>query len=613
MFLFNPKTLDILKVNKAAENLYGYPEAIFLSMKTLALTPGASVSPWKQARAFYTEHLRQNGERLNVKVTLKPLQYQDQSVRWACIEPIHEFSHQYQQLQQLSHQIPGMLYHLQYAPEKDRFSMPYVSPGVEALLSLRADDVARNPSPIFASIPDDYRQKLYAALHQSWKTQHNLSQRFPIQRNEEEIWVHTEARLECRSDGSVHWYGYLTHAPQTTALVPGDIWQSKEISTLEQAHAAKQRFLAEMSHEIRTPLSSIIAVSALLADTDLSPHQRQYTSIIQDSSNSLMHLIGDILDLSKIEAGKLELESKTFNLRTFLKHAFAPTELRALGKGLKTKLVIDPDIPRWLIGDSARLQQVLANLLSNALKFTAVGHIILEVKKKSVTQNLYTLQFQVRDTGIGVSPAQKKALFRPFEQGKNNIPHEHGGTGLGLSISKELITLMGGSIYCECEPNEETCFGFQLPLLSALPHQVPEPADPPSLLSEDFTADQTLSPFLLVEDNPINQLVMSHTLEKLGFEHKVAANGIEALNMLQQEDFSLVLMDCEMPLLDGYRTTERIREQQGSQLPIVAITANALSTDRDRCLQAGMDDYLSKPFTPEDLMAVIQKWLPILS
>ena len=376
--------------------------------------------------------------------------------------------------------------------------------------------------------------------------------------------------------------------------------------------ATPQRFLAEMSHEIRTPLSSIVAVSALLADTPLSPEQKQYTDIIRESGASLMHLIGDILDISKIEAGKLELESKAFHLNTFLKLVFSPTELHALGKGLKTKLFIDPDIPAWLIGDSARLQQVLTNLLSNALKFTETGHIILEVHKKSVTQNLPTLLFRVRDTGIGISEAKQHTLFSPFEQGETFMQRKYGGTGLGLSISKELVTLMGGSIHCECDAGE-TRFGFQVPLLSTHPPREREPSKEPTPSTVEIRKKPTLLPFLLVEDDPINQLVMSRTLEKLGFDYRIAANGIEALKRMEEEDFSLVLMDCQMPMMDGYTTTRRMREKKGPKLPIVAITANALSTDREKCLQAGMNDYLSKPFTPEELVTLLKKWIPTLS
>ncbi len=504
-------------------------------------------------------------------------------------------------------------------PRNRLFSLPYVSPGVESLLNHRAEDVARQPSPVFASIPDSYRQELYAALHASRVGKHDFSHRFPIQKDDGQIWVDTEARLECRGDGSAHWYGYLIDVTQahteSLEVISSERNTTQKISALEQAHAAKQRFLAEMSHEIRTPLSSIVAVSALLADTPLNQQQKQYADIIQDSSASLIHLIGDILDLSKIEAGKLELESKTFNLKTFLKHVFSPTELRAMGKGLKTELIIDPEIPLWMIGDSLRLQQVLVNLLSNALKFTAIGHIILDVEKKSVTENLYTLLFCVRDTGIGISETQEKSLFDPFEQGDSEIQRNYGGTGLGLNISKELAGLMGGSLYYECGPDGETRFCFQVPLLSAIPTLRNASPNPRVLTSAEQTTDNTtdnaLLPFLLVEDNPINQLVMSHTLEKLGFDHKVAENGIEALNLLETESFSLVLMDCEMPMLDGYSTTQRIREEKGSTIPIIAITANALSTDRERCLQAGMSDYLSKPFTPEDLMLLLKKWIPV--
>jgi signal transduction histidine kinase len=606
MFLFDTKTFDILKVNRAAEHIYGYPERIFVGIKTLALSPNVTINHWKQAKEFYTEHLHRDGTYFNVKVTLKPIKHEGKKVQWACIEALSECSQQYQQLQQLSSQVPAMLYHLTYCPDTDFFSMPYVSPGVEALLNHRAEDVATNPSLVFASIPDTYRQKLYMALRQSWMSKNNFSYRFPIQKNPEKIWVHTEARLECRSDGKAHWYGYLTDITQQ----PGEALETIS-STHEQTNTAKERFLAEMSHEIRTPLSSIVAVSALLADTPLNQQQKQYANIIQDSSASLMHLIGDILDLSKIEAGKLELDSKTFNLKTFLKQVFSPIELRALGKGLKTQLRIDPDIPLWLIGDCSRLQQVLVNLLNNALKFTAVGHIILEVEKKSVTQNLYTLVFRVRDTGIGISESQSEALFTPFEQGESFIQRKYGGTGLGLSISKELVGLMGGSIHCEYEPEGETRFCFQLPLLSAIPSpQDTLPQTVTSLGTGLHSVDKTLLPFLLVEDNPLNQLVMSHTLDKLGFAYKVAENGIEALTLLEEENFSLVLMDCQMPMLDGYGTTQRIRKEKGNKLPIIAITANALSTDREKCLKAGMNDYLSKPFTPEDLMRVLKKWLP---
>ncbi|MEH2421215.1 MAG: ATP-binding protein [Nostoc sp.] len=408
----------------------------------------------------------------------------------------------------------------------------------------------------------------------------------------------------------------------------GYVYILRDMTERKQAELAKQEFLAMISHEVRTPISSVIGMASLLLDSELTDEQKNFIEIIYTSGDSLLKIINDFLDFSKIQSGNLELEEEPFVLQNCINEALYMLVPEAKQKGLKLTFLDTPKLLTTIVGDVTRLRQILINLLSNAIKFTETGSIEVSVVicknsdiNHSSAANTDEIQFSVKDTGIGIPHDRLERLFKAFSQVNSSITRQYGGTGLGLAICKQLCELMGGRIWVESELNVGSTFYFTI-TASVIPEESGVRSQELFLLSPSKSVPVSSSPspdshklrILLTEDNLVNQKIALKQLKSLGYSADVANNGKEALQLLEKIPYDLILMDCQMPVLDGLETTKEIHRWQESNFAsgrrpvVIAMTANAMKEDKQMCLDAGMDDYLSKPVMKENLAAMLEHW-----
>ncbi len=413
---------------------------------------------------------------------------------------------------------------------------------------------------------------------------------------------------------------------ETISLMRSDLIELRQVQQeqtkkLEKASRAKSEFLTNMSHEIRTPINGIIGMGELLEATDLSKSQTNFVRTINSEADALLDIINDILDVSKIEAGKMGLEETVFDLGALFDNLAAPLKIRAHAKGLAFSAIIAPEVPTWLIGDPVRLRQILMNLAGNALKFTETGEIGIRAEPVEQTPPWIQLAFEVSDTGIGVPEDKQGDIFNSFSQADGSTTRKYGGTGLGLSISRQLVEMMGGSIIHTPKPGGGSVFRFtirlkqekgsaQTPVTSPA---TPPPKHPQARGPEDrrSTEDKGIT-ILLAEDYPTSQKIAQMHLNRAGHTVILAENGLQAVEKFKTGRFDLVLMDIQMPEMDGWEATRLIRETEDrtgrTAVPIIALTAHALKGYREKCLARGMNDYLSKPLKRDDLLTIVDKW-----
>ena len=613
VMVFDRETRRFIAWNASALRTYGYSAAQFARMYPPDLHPeeerelvaGRMLVPGAHPPGIHT-HVSSEGRRLTVEIQSDEVVFEGHASRLYMIRDITErirterrMKESERRLQTLMSNLPGMAYR---AINDAGRTMLFVSDGCLELTGYSASDLLRAATLSYTRLilPEDaggVAEKIYAAM----------VRREPFR---------LEYRIR-RADGQHVWVWDSGHGVTSDSgemlCIEGliiDITERKHAEAmLEQArlasdtaNRAKDEFLANMSHEIRTPMNGILGLASLALSTETDRQRDQYLKLLKGSAEGLMTILNDVLDLSKLEAGHMSLEHNAFSVADCVRSASDSLGALAHNKNLEMHCSIAPEIPSRVVGDPVRLRQVLLNLIANAIKFTESGwvHVAADLAQNCEGR----VRFTVRDTGIGIAEDLQSVIFEPFRQADSSMSRKYGGTGLGLAITNRLVKLMGGQIYLESHLGLGSTFAVEIPF-----GQAPEEKTFARAGLDAPSASRSLS-VLVAEDNPVNQLVARRLLEKLGHRVTVAGDGRKALEAIQREHFDMVLMDIQMPELDGAEATMRLRaceQQTGEHLPIIALTAHAMKGDAEKLRSCGMDGYLSKPISLADLARVIDE------
>ena len=510
-------------------------------------------------------------------------------------------------LTSLSHQVPGMICQFQLFPD-GRFCFPYTSNAIIEMYEVTPDEVKEDASPVMHIVHPDDLEGVRASLMESSQTLEPWDYDFRVKLPMKGVqWRHGFSRPVKLEDGSTLWHGFIN---DVTAQKQSELELEHARKAAESANRAKSEFLANMSHEIRTPMNGVIGMTQLLELTDLTDEQAKYVTTLRNSGHNLLSLINNILDLSKIESGIITLEKTEFNLEQSIKDVVMMQKQAVHQKGLSLDSNLSQDIPAVLLGDQLRVKQILINLVGNAVKFTSQGGISITVNLLEKYDKTALIQIAVRDTGTGIAPGALDKIFKPFIQEDGSITRKFGGTGLGLSICRSLAELMDGSITIESTPGVGSCFIVVLPFAIGKSR----PLRQARVLQPKAKWDGPPLKILLVEDDPVNISFAMSLLKKLGHVAVSAVNGMECLALLEDDGFDLLLMDIQMPMMNGEDTLRNIRtkEQETSKHQLViAVTAHSLRGDKERFFEMGFDGYLSKPLETRQLITELQRVIGI--
>lgn len=605
----------IIEVNDAFCKMTGYSREEILHMEVTDLdaqdSPEDTTSRMQRVVAngydlFETRHRRKDGSILDVEVSVTFLPVQ--TGRIICFS--RDVTERKRTERALSHSHDMMRYIIEHTTscvsvfDLDRRYV-FVSKRFLEVFRLEGQTVIGR-----------YHYELFPHLPQRLRDVHSRALQGEVSREANDQYIHadgTEERMrwECRP-----WYGvddsiqgFIVYLEVITEQVKRESALRDALQHAQAATAAKGQFLANMSHEIRTPMNGVIGCTQLLSLTELDQDQQPLVEMLEESGKRMMTIVDDILDFSRIEAGKVSVNPEPIDIRNMVESVVVPFMSMASQKGLEFNFKIDPMVPPKLIGDPTRIGQILTNLTNNAIKFTDQGSVGLSCDLMRLAEDKATLRFKVVDTGIGMSQQVLEKIFDAFFQAEESNTRKYGGAGLGLAISKQLAEMLGGSLEISSTENLGTRCLLTLPLetMEELPKTAPTPVDQPPEISPSKHR------ILIVEDDPHSQAIARIFLKRLGLHSGTASNGKEALHKLSRSHYDLILMDCRMPEMNGFELTRAIRDGEAgdtpTDIPIIALTAYAMRADADRCIEAGMSDYLAKPIQMDTLSVVLKKWL----